>query len=74
MHNNCICGPHSGTHTQLDEVTNGSLSAMSVFRLELRSRDCHNGSGTYHNKEPHANGLADFDEFTLVGYYKVSVS
>lgn len=62
----------SGSRTQLDEVTNGSLSAMSVFRLELRFRDCHNGA--YHNKESHANGLADLDEFTLVGCCKVSVS
>jgi hypothetical protein len=25
---------------------------------------------TYHNKEAHANGLADFDKFTLVGYHE----
>lgn len=39
-----------------------------LFRLAIRSRGHHNG--TYHNKETHANSLADLDEFTLIGYWK----
>lgn len=41
-----------------------------LFRLETRSRVYHNG--TYHDKESHANSLADLDKFALVGYCKRS--
>ena len=55
------------SHTQLDEVANGSLFAMSdIWPRALKSGVA--PMDTYHDEEAHADSLADFDKFTLIGY------